>query len=852
VGNDPSDVDTGPNNYQNHPGLLEFASVGGDTIVAYVMDSDVAASAYPITVHWYVYSPDNQGVSWLDTTIVAAPGLGETNFGESFGGGFLTATATDANGNTSEFAPPFDAGGSSPDNKLVSSNPRGLFGDDIDVWGNSLLVGEPGDGAVGQATLLLRDADGFWNEVQTFDESALRFGTEVAIEGDFIAIGQTDGDAPRTTIYQRPGLGLPYAEVATLPDTGDLDISDGMLLIGDPEGRGDSGIPNAKVYDLTGNLDDFVNRVQQVFFAPLPYPAGYATEVAIHYDRATDTGTLAIGAPGASRVYTFEKESAVVWDVTPLAVLVSTDNDDDLYGADVAISADHLVVGEPLNNTAAPDAGAIWVYERTAEGFDAPERLLASDATDGNQFGDAVAIDGDTIVVGSPAANEDGVPFRAGAAYVFTGVDGTWVETDILRADDGDQGDFFGLAVAVDGENIAVGAPGEDDAGDEAGAVYTFRNETDDPSDVELAFDLALAAGASSSLDVAPTGIAANLLDREALDARKAASATVAASSITAVGPRDTALAGINLGSTPLSAIVLDSDALSAIPVVNIDIEGGWGRIIAGTDLENVPLANLTFGRVLATGDASDATSPAGRVAGTPLSAIDVEGTPLTAIPLSAIALGATPLSAIPLTAIGDSTSEWCTIVATIEPNCDEALLAELTLMEITLRGVPLTAIPLSAIPLTAIDLSASPLSAIPLTAIDLAASPLSAIPADGDPVHRHRRRGRPAVGDPAHRDPPDGDPAVGDRHRRHPAHRDPAHRDRRQRDPALGDPDLDPAHRDPAHRDRRRRHAAHRDPGAGGAAVGDPAHGDRPRRHPAHGDPADSDRPDRLVWCPG
>jgi streptogramin lyase len=243
------------------------------------------------------------------------------------------------------------------------------------------------------------------------------------------------------------------------------------------------------------------------------------------------------------------------------------------------------------------------------------------------------------------------------------------------------------------------------------------------PTAISLNFEV---AAGESTVQVAPSGIPVRAIDRGALQGGGGAG-SVAASSIEAIGPQDTALAAITIGSTPLRAIVLESAPLRAIPLVDIEVNqdggGGWPELLDGTSLQNVPFVNITFG------DALDNAEVSNRIAALPLRAIDVAGTPLRAIPIAAIALGSTPLRAIPLRAIAPGEpNPWCAIVASLEPDC-EAALDNLNLMEITLRGVPLRAIPLRAIPLRAIDLNASPLRAIPLRAIDLEASPLRAIP---------------------------------------------------------------------------------------------------------------------------
>src|SRR5262245_39575945 len=101
--------------------------------------------------------------------------------------------------------------------------------------------------------------------------------------------------------------------------------------------------------------------------------------------------------------------------------------------------------------------GAAQAFEQT---------LVASDGTVGDRFGRSVAIDGDTAVVGAPG--RDG---SRGAAYAFTRVGDGWTQSAKLTASDGAGLDHLGQSVAIDGDTIVAGAPGNDVG---AGAIYTF------------------------------------------------------------------------------------------------------------------------------------------------------------------------------------------------------------------------------------------------------------------------------------------------------------------------------------------------------------------------------------------
>ena len=137
------------------------------------------------------------------------------------------------------------------------------------------------------------------------------------------------------------------------------------------------------------------------------------------------------------------------------------------------------IVGASEEEANDPDQGSVYVYERDVVGsgqWDEVGVLRASDGRRFDRFGRSVAIDGDTIVVG--ATGDDDAGLGAGTAFVFERVDGQWLETGKLVAGDGTGFEKFGEKVAINGDTIVVGAPDEDENGAKAGAIYIFqRNE---------------------------------------------------------------------------------------------------------------------------------------------------------------------------------------------------------------------------------------------------------------------------------------------------------------------------------------------------------------------------------------
>jgi MYXO-CTERM domain-containing protein len=145
------------------------------------------------------------------------------------------------------------------------------------------------------------------------------------------------------------------------------------------------------------------------------------------------------------------------------------------FGAAVALAGDTVLVGARDADAArATRAGATYVYTRSGSPWSAQAKLEASDGADGDAFGVAVALDGDTALVG---ANGDATPrgVAAGSAYVFVRSGAAWTEQARLEASDGAEGDVFGFSVSLSGDTALVGALYDDTPqGNDAGSAYVF------------------------------------------------------------------------------------------------------------------------------------------------------------------------------------------------------------------------------------------------------------------------------------------------------------------------------------------------------------------------------------------
>src|SRR6266540_3526613 len=140
------------------------------------------------------------------------------------------------------------------------------------------------------------------------------------------------------------------------------------------------------------------------------------------------------------------------------------------FGESVAISGETVVVGSGGGGV----GGAAYVCARSSGVSSQQQKRRASEGAVGDAFGASVAISGETVVVG--AIGDDGAAGRdQGSAYVFARSGGVWSQQQKLGASDAALGDQFGFSVAVSGGTVVVGA--HDDSGAAGrlqGSAYVF------------------------------------------------------------------------------------------------------------------------------------------------------------------------------------------------------------------------------------------------------------------------------------------------------------------------------------------------------------------------------------------
>ncbi|MCA9921464.1 MAG: hypothetical protein KC421_03780, partial [Anaerolineales bacterium] len=179
---------------------------------------------------------------------------------------------------------------------------------------------------------------------------------------------------------------------------------------------------------------------------------------------------------GQSLLSNINDEAKSLFQEVKLTASDAAESDD--FGISVGLYGDTVVVGAPRDDDEGLDSGSAYIFAKNGNTWVQQAKLNASDAADDDRFGISVAISGDTAVIGAYFDDDKGG--KSGSAYVFIRNGTVWSQQAKLVASDGGAFDWFGESVAIFNDTILVGAANYDDFGlANIGAVYVFaRNGT--------------------------------------------------------------------------------------------------------------------------------------------------------------------------------------------------------------------------------------------------------------------------------------------------------------------------------------------------------------------------------------
>jgi hypothetical protein len=396
---------------------------------------------------------------------------------------------------------------------LKASNTQGgdRFGGSVAIGGNTVVIGALGEASnatsvngnqndnsvsnSGAAYVFSRTA-GVWTQQAYLKASNAEggdlFGKSVAITGDTAVVGAVGEDSSATIVNGNQ-------------TNNTSDFSGAAYVF-----TRTTGVWTQQAYLKASNTDSDDQFGVSLAIAGDTVIVGASNEDSNAISINGDPDDNAASNAGAAYVFT---RTTGVW--TQQAYLKASNTDvDDQFGVSVAIADETVIVGaegeDSIGNqsdNSADFAGAAYVFTRSAGSWTQQAYLKASNAEsddleEGDLFGHFVAISGDTAVIGAIGEDSNATTVNgdqtdnsarfAGAAYVFTRTANVWTQQDYLKASNTDvndleNGDLFGISVAISGKTVVIGARNEDsnaitvngnqadNSASNAGAAYVFN-----------------------------------------------------------------------------------------------------------------------------------------------------------------------------------------------------------------------------------------------------------------------------------------------------------------------------------------------------------------------------------------
>lgn len=325
------------------------------------------------------------------------------------------------------------------------------------------------------------------------------FGVSVSISGDLAVVGaylDSNGgtNSGAAYIYER-NLGGPanWGEVKKLipSDPGVLDyfgnsvsISGSTVVVGSPQdddGGTESG--SAYVFEKDEGGTNNWGQVKKIVSIDPAANDDFGTTVMISDDIIVvgEEGDSAVGvSSGAAHIYYRDTGGADNWGHFK-KIVASDPASVDKFGTSVSISGSNLIIGSPFDDDGSSNSGSAYIFNRNfggSENWGQIKKIVASDAQALDSFGNSVSISGNNVAVGAKLNDDAGTD--SGSAYVFTrntGGSNNWGEVKKLVADDAGLTDNFGVSVAISSETVIVGADNDDDGGIDSGAAYVFNQD---------------------------------------------------------------------------------------------------------------------------------------------------------------------------------------------------------------------------------------------------------------------------------------------------------------------------------------------------------------------------------------
>lgn len=418
------------------------------------------------------------------------------------------------------------------DTRLVASGVTAgdQFGWAVALSGNTAIIGAPAQDMVGEnsgvAYVFIQSGDRWVQQARIFPRDSAEgdaFGSSVAIDGNTALVGAIGDNGSSGAVYVFVRNGTIWTQQAKLvaADGGitaqfgkSIALDRDTALIGAHFDSNEAGNLAGAAYVFVRAGSRWAQQAKLIGSDTIDSDL-FGWSVALEGNTALIGSLFNTGSIFSSgSVYAFNRVGGG-W--SEQAKLITNDSDVfDQFGSAIALSGNVAAIGAPTHDGTSADSGAVYLFELRNGMWGSQTKLVVSDSTLASQFGSAVSLLNNTVLVGAPA------PQATGISYVFERNGASWNQQTRLVPGDGVATDQFGKSVALNEVAALIGAPFNDKQGTNAGAAYIFPNVTTgtiiivkeadsaDTTQFDFTGDLgtfSLRAGQGQTFEDIPTGV---------------------------------------------------------------------------------------------------------------------------------------------------------------------------------------------------------------------------------------------------------------------------------------------------------------------------------------------------------
>ncbi|KAK3256356.1 hypothetical protein CYMTET_34504 [Cymbomonas tetramitiformis] len=307
-------------------------------------------------------------------------------------------------------------------------------------------------------------------KVTTHDGSSnVSFGTSVALTGTHLPVGANAEDSNRGSLYMYNVVDsrAVFVQKVTVNDNtstfgAQVALSETHLVVGEPWddqlGHGSGSVYVYSSSDARATLKQKITTYD-----------GQCNED-FQDNIALSNTPIAVGAKGdgdlgymSGSVYVYSVSDA---EFTFVQKVTANDGSaSDLFGACIALSETHLVVGAPYADDLGSASGSVYLYTVTDSGATFVQKITTKDGN--SNYGISVALSGSRLVVGENSSQ--------GSVHVYNVTDFGTTFVQKVTSNGGSSGDAFGVSVALSDTHLVVAVSLDDGLGSSSGFVYLAR-----------------------------------------------------------------------------------------------------------------------------------------------------------------------------------------------------------------------------------------------------------------------------------------------------------------------------------------------------------------------------------------